>query len=80
MSLRFVADGVNPDLTIRGQRGSGWHGPSCGEPVTQEIKNEILRTNRIRIVNNITRTQVGELTDSQLKRICDILREPENQK
>lgn len=61
---------MNPDLTIRG-RDNRW-GPYKAEVMTDEIASEAKKEKAVKIVESI---KTGKLSDSQLFRIVDILRE-----
>lgn len=43
---------LNADLTIRGERGRGYWGPYRGEPVTEEIREGVQRSNLLARVRN----------------------------
>ena len=61
---------MNSDLSIRG-RDNSW-GPYKGEVMTNKIADEAKKEKAIGLVNSI---KVDKLSDSQLFRIVDILRE-----
>ena len=60
---------LNPDLTIRGKRGN--YGPFAGEPVTEEIRQEMLRAKWILSLSTMTRW--GDLSNAQLAEIVRII-------
>ena len=61
---------MNPDLTIRG-RDTRW-GPYKAEVMTDKIASEAKKEKAIELVESI---KTSKLSDSQLFRIVDILRE-----
>lgn len=52
---------LNPDLTIRGDKGYG--GPYRGVPLTDEIKREYVRQKHIELIRS---TRFEDLSDRQL--------------
>ena len=71
-SGRIKAGGfeLNPDLSIRGNHG--WRGPSEGEPVTDEIRQEMRRQQHGYIVGAM---KWRDLSNDQLSRIVAIIQE-----
>ena len=71
-SGRIKAGGfeLNPDLSIRGNHG--WRGPSEGEPVTDEIRQEMRRQQHGYIVGAM---KWRDLSNDQLSRIVAIVQE-----
>jgi len=66
---------LNPDLTIRGRRDR-WSGPWTGEPVTQEILDEIEDARkRTEALNTIESFRIRSLDTNKLVRIAAILSE-----
>jgi hypothetical protein len=55
---------LNPNLSIRGY--SGWYGLSKGEPVTEDIRNEIKRMKNLSFIRDV---KWKELSDQQLSEV-----------
>jgi len=60
---------LNPDLTVRGR--GGYHGPYRGEPVTEDIRKDMLRAKNLQALN---RCKFSELTDEQLDTLAQLIR------
>ena len=59
---------LNPDLTVRGR--TGYHGPYKGEPVTDDIRNEIKRMKNLSLLRDV---EWNELSDEQLSEVVRII-------
>lgn len=59
---------LDPDLRVRGR--SGYSGPYEGEPVTEEIRNEIKRMKNLNFLRDV---KWKELSDDQLSQVVHIV-------
>lgn len=60
---------LNPDLTVRGSHG--WSAPHAAQPVTPEIRAEVLRRKRISFLND---QHWAEMSDDVLESVIGLIK------